>query len=220
MFVLHVFCVSIFSLCGVYNHLMAASQITLTEKINDILPQTQCGKCGYDGCKPYAEALAAGSADINQCPPGGEAGIRKLAALLGREFKPLNPEFGVEKPRATAFIEEGLCIGCVKCIDACPVDAIIGASKQMHTVITDHCTGCELCLAPCPVDCITMIPAANPVWSAQDAAAARQRFDFRNARLSREHEENEMKLAGQAAKKDAIQATLKRIEARRAARSK
>ncbi|GAB4058522.1 electron transport complex subunit RsxB [Uliginosibacterium sediminicola] len=128
----------------------------LVDKIDAILPQTQCGQCGHPGCKPYATAIANGEADINQCPPGGEEGIRKLADLLGREFKPLNAENGTEKPKSVAFIDENTCIGCTLCIQACPVDAISGAAKQMHTIIAPLCTGCELCLAPCPVDCITM----------------------------------------------------------------
>jgi electron transport complex protein RnfB len=135
----------------------------LVEKIDAILPQTQCGQCGFPGCKPYATAIAKGEADINQCPPGGEAGIRKLADLLGREVKPLSAEHGVEKPRSVALIDENFCIGCTLCIQACPVDAIIGASKQMHTVIPRLCTGCELCIEPCPVDCITMVPVAETV---------------------------------------------------------
>lgn len=128
----------------------------LVDKIDAILPQTQCGQCGFPGCKPYATAMANGEADINRCPPGGEEGIRKLADLLGREFKPLNAENGVEKPKAVAFIDEQNCIGCTLCLQACPVDAIAGAAKQMHTIIAPLCTGCELCVAPCPVDCITM----------------------------------------------------------------
>ena len=135
----------------------------LVEKIDAILPQTQCGQCGYPGCKPYAEAIAKGEADINCCPPGGEEGIRKLADLLGREFKPLSAEHGVEKPKSVAFIDENVCIGCTLCMQACPVDAIIGAVKQMHTVAADLCTGCELCLEPCPVDCISMEPIAETV---------------------------------------------------------
>ena len=128
----------------------------LVDKIDAILPQTQCGQCGYPGCKPYATAIANSEADINQCPPGGEDGIHKLADLLGREFKPLNAENGVEKPRAVALIDEATCIGCTLCIQACPVDAIVGAAKHMHTIVDPLCTGCELCIAPCPVDCITM----------------------------------------------------------------
>lgn len=135
----------------------------IVEKIDAILPQTQCGQCGFPGCKPYANAIADGSADINQCPPGGEDGIRKLAELLGVEFKPLNAEHGAPKPKSVAIIDEAVCIGCTLCIQACPVDAILGAAKQMHTVIEAECTGCELCLAPCPVDCISMQPLSENV---------------------------------------------------------
>jgi len=130
----------------------------LVDQIDALLPQTQCGQCNYIGCRPYAEAIANNEADINQCPPNGEAGIIALANLLGKEAKPLNSEFGEEKPAAVAFIIEQDCIGCVKCIPPCPVDAILGASKQMHTVISSECTGCELCVSPCPVDCIVMLP--------------------------------------------------------------
>jgi electron transport complex protein RnfB len=129
----------------------------LVDKIDAVLPQTQCGQCGYPGCKPYATAIAAGEAEINKCPPGGEEGIHKLAELLGREFVP----FGVgaaPKAKSVAFIDENTCIGCTLCIQACPVDAIVGAAKQMHTIIARECTGCELCIAPCPVDCISMLP--------------------------------------------------------------
>jgi electron transport complex protein RnfB len=135
----------------------------LVDKIDAILPQTQCGQCGYPGCKPYATAIAKGEADINQCPPGGEEGIRKLADLLGVEFKPLNAEHGAEKPKSVAVIDENVCIGCTLCIQACPVDAIVGAAKQMHTVIRSECTGCELCVAPCPVDCISMVPIKEDI---------------------------------------------------------
>ncbi|MFT4173196.1 MAG: electron transport complex subunit RsxB [Rhodocyclaceae bacterium] len=128
----------------------------LVDKIDAILPQTQCGQCGFPGCRPYATAIADGGADINQCPPGGDEGIHKLADLLGREYKPLNADNGVEKPKAVAVIDESLCIGCTLCLQACPVDAISGAAKQMHTIIVPLCTGCELCVAPCPVDCIRM----------------------------------------------------------------
>ena len=140
----------------------------MVERIDRLLPQTQCAQCGYPGCRPYAEAIARGDADINQCPPGGDAGVRALAELLGREPKPLNPENGVEKPPVVARIVEEDCIGCTKCIQACPVDAIIGAPKRMHVVIADLCTGCELCLPPCPVDCIVLVPPAptpgRPAW--------------------------------------------------------
>jgi electron transport complex protein RnfB len=130
----------------------------LVDQIDDILPQTQCGQCGYPGCRPYAEAIANGD-EINKCPPGGEATIKKLAELLGVEAKPLNAAQEATVKRV-AFIREDECIGCTKCIQACPVDAILGASKQMHTVIADECTGCDLCVEPCPVDCIEMIPVA------------------------------------------------------------
>jgi electron transport complex protein RnfB len=129
----------------------------LIEAIDQLLPQTQCGQCNYPGCRPYATAIVEGAADINQCPPGGMLGIHALAELLGREPKPLNPANGIEKPRVVALIVEEDCIGCTKCIQACPVDAIIGASKRMHTVIAELCTGCELCLPPCPVDCIELV---------------------------------------------------------------
>jgi len=129
----------------------------IVDQINEILPQTQCGQCGFPGCKPYAEAIAAGEA-INKCPPGGEAGIQALADLLDLEVIPLDAEHGEESPRpAVAFIREDECIGCTKCIQACPVDAILGAAKQMHTVIASECTGCDLCVEPCPVDCIDML---------------------------------------------------------------
>jgi electron transport complex protein RnfB len=127
----------------------------LVEKIDAVLPQTQCGQCGYPGCMPYAEAIAKGEADINKCPPGGEEGIRKLAELLGVDYKPFGEGAG-PRAKAVAFIDEQICIGCTLCIQACPVDAIAGAAKQMHTIIAAECTGCELCLAPCPVDCISM----------------------------------------------------------------
>lgn len=129
----------------------------IADQINDLLPQTQCGQCGFPGCRPYAEAIANGEA-INKCPPGGEAGILALADLLDLEPIPLDEEHGEEKVKAVAYIREAECIGCTKCLQACPVDAILGAAKQMHTVIASECTGCDLCLEPCPVDCIDMIP--------------------------------------------------------------
>ncbi|MCB1566401.1 MAG: electron transport complex subunit RsxB [Rhodanobacteraceae bacterium] len=139
----------------------------MVDRIEAILPQTQCGQCNYPGCRPYAEAIASGEADINQCPPGGDAGVRKLAELLGREPKPLNAEHGEEKPTMVALIDEARCIGCTKCIQACPVDAIVGAAKLMHVVIPELCTGCDLCVPPCPVDCIDMVePKPTPAtWT-------------------------------------------------------
>jgi electron transport complex protein RnfB len=138
----------------------------VVERIDALLPQTQCGQCGYPGCRPYAEAIARDQADINQCPPGGEAGIRALADLLGREPKSLNPDNGEEKPATVVRIDELRCIGCTLCIQACPVDAIVGATKLMHTVIRSECTGCDLCLPPCPVDCIDIVEveAVLPRW--------------------------------------------------------
>ena len=132
----------------------------LADAIDKVLPQTQCAQCGFPGCRPYAQAIARGEADINRCPPGGEAGIQALAQLLGREPKPLDAERGVEKPPQVVRIDEAICIGCTKCIQACPVDAIVGAPKLMHTVLVDECTGCELCIPPCPVDCIVIEPRA------------------------------------------------------------
>lgn len=131
----------------------------VVDQIDALLPQTQCAQCGYPGCRPYAQAIARGEAQINQCPPGGQAGVDALAALLGTPSLPLNESHGVTKPPMVAVIDEARCIGCTLCIQACPVDAIFGAQKQMHTVIEAECTGCELCLAPCPVDCIDMIEA-------------------------------------------------------------
>ena len=138
----------------------------IVDQINHLLPQTQCGQCGYPGCKPYAEAIANGD-DINKCPPGGDTTIKNLADLLGREVKSLNEAHDGPSIKKVAFIREEECIGCTKCIQACPVDAIVGAARQMHTVIADECTGCDLCVAPCPVDCIDMIPVATDLHSWQ-----------------------------------------------------
>ncbi|MFL6706861.1 MAG: electron transport complex subunit RsxB [Massilia sp.] len=178
---------------------------TLTDLIEDALPQTQCTKCGYPACRPYAEAIAAGEAEINQCPPGGLEGIVRLSNVTGRPVIPLNPVNGFERPRPVAFIDETLCIGCTLCIQACPVDAIMGAAKQMHTILPSLCTGCDLCVAPCPVDCIVMYPVTESTgwdaWSQRDADAARARHDFRTARQKREQEENDARLAAKAVAK-------------------
>ena len=155
--------------------------------IDALLPQTQCTRCGYQGCLPYATAIAEGAAAINQCPPGGAATIQALAQLLGREALPLNPENGVEAPARVALIDETRCIGCAKCLPPCPVDAIIGAPRFMHTVAAQLCTGCELCIAPCPVDCISMVElTAHAVpEGAPLPAANRRRFEAHEARVQR-----------------------------------
>ena len=200
----------------------------LAGTIDALLPQTQCTKCGYSGCLPYARAIAAGAADINQCPPGGGAGIGKLAALLGRKAKPLNPANGAEQRRAVARIDEARCIGCTLCIQACPVDAIVGTAKLMHTVIAELCTGCDLCVPPCPVDCIDMLPLprAQAPWTQAMADAARARFEFRSLRQARDQAERAERLARKAeeklgqpmpdAKRAAILAALERARARKA----
>lgn len=147
-------------LLGYASRRFKASGDPVVDQIDTLLPQTQCGQCDYPGCRPYAQAIAANEVDINRCPPGGEATILALANLLGRDPLPLDPE-REEKPKALAVIDETRCIGCTLCIQACPVDAILGAAQQLHTVLTSECTGCELCVAPCPMDCIEMIPVAT-----------------------------------------------------------
>ncbi|MFQ5936376.1 MAG: RnfABCDGE type electron transport complex subunit B [Acidiferrobacterales bacterium] len=171
----------------------AGSQQTLADRIDACLPQTQCTQCGYPHCRAYAEAIVRGEADINQCPPGGDITIEALANLLARPAKPLNPACGTYQPRRLAVIVESDCIGCTLCIQACPVDAILGAAKLMHTIIAEECTGCELCLPPCPVDCIDMVPFAYngprahwpwPDYSREQADRARPRAQARLARLA------------------------------------
>jgi len=175
----------------------------LADRIDALLPQTQCEQCGYHGCRPYAEAIARGEAPLNRCPPGGAAGIAKLAALLDRPELPLDPEHGVEKPRMLARVVEADCIGCTKCIQACPVDAIVGAAKLMHTVLADDCTGCELCVPACPVDCIVLEPMPVEQLDQAHADAARSHFQRREARLARERSEREAELAARKAAVDA-----------------
>jgi len=200
----------------------------LEEAIDRVLPQTQCTKCGYPACGPYARAIAAGEAAINRCPPGGEAGIRALAALTGRPYAPLDPACGVERPRRVALIDESRCIGCTLCIAACPVDAIAGARKLMHTVIAGLCTGCDLCLPPCPVDCIDMVPAADAAWGEARADAARDRYQRRLERLDRDRAARAAARSRRApasrhgpdARRAAIAAALERARARRAAHGK
>jgi len=178
---------------------VAIAASALVARIDAELPQTQCTKCGHDGCRPYAEAIVAGTAQINQCPPGGAAGIAVLAALTGRLPLPLNPVNGIEKPLTVAVIDESLCIGCTLCIQACPVDAIVGAAKRMHTVLPALCTGCDLCVPPCPMDCIAMVPVAPPrAWTRADADASRARFESRKQRLVRERDDNDARLQAKA----------------------
>jgi electron transport complex protein RnfB len=212
----------------------------LVDEIDSLLPQTQCTKCGYAGCRPYAEAIVRGDAGIDQCPPGGAHGIVKLAALLERPIQSLNPRFGVEGPRAAALIREDMCIGCTLCIQACPVDAIVGAPKQMHTVLLAACTGCELCVPPCPVDCIAIVPLHDLVLRGAEALTQestipvanhaqlwRQRYDSRQRRMASERERRDLPQAGKTAKplveehdlarkRAVIQAALERARARRA----
>jgi len=216
---------------------------TLADQINRLLPQTQCTKCGYQGCKPYAEAIASGTAEINQCPPGGELGIQHLATLLNKPALALNPANGVaQAQRLTAVIDEAVCIGCTLCIQACPVDAIIGANQLMHTIITSACTGCDLCLPPCPVDCITIasLPEALPDWAQRrvESDVLRKRFEARELRLQRDIEDKakarELKKAAMVARAkssdpsegarlqgatahDPVAAALARVQAKRTA---
>lgn len=216
----------------------------LADALDALLPQTQCTKCGFEGCRPYAEAMAAGAADIDRCPPGGVAGVERLAAHLLRAPIPLDVSRGETLPPSVALIDETLCIGCTLCIQACPVDAIVGAAKVMHTVLLDACTGCELCIPPCPVDCIEIVPVAKlaargfdasariPSAWRQYAQAAKARFEFRRERLEREQAEREARLARKAEhklaslhpddpdgarKRAVIEAALARARARRAA---
>ncbi len=165
------------------------SSLSLIDRIDAVLPQTQCTKCGYDGCRPYAHAIAVEGETINRCPPGGQAGIKALAALLHLPELALDRDCGEHLPRTVAVIDEPHCIGCTLCIQACPVDAIVGANKLMHTVLPDRCTGCDLCVAPCPVDCITMVPATDG-WTPALADAARKHHQQRQDRLDASHHES------------------------------
>ncbi len=179
---------------------------TLADTVDALLPQTQCTRCGYPDCRAYAEAVASGAAGINQCPPGGAEGIVRLARATGRPVLPLDATHGVEGPRLLAVIDETWCIGCTLCIKACPVDCILGASKQMHTVIEPDCTGCELCVPACPVDCIAMIPVTPgrsgwAAWSSDQSSRAREQYEFRRMRLQRAQSDNDERLARKAAEK-------------------
>ncbi|MEQ1682582.1 MAG: electron transport complex subunit RsxB [Burkholderiaceae bacterium] len=178
---------------------MSSDHAALAAALDAALPQTQCTRCGYPDCRAYAEAMAAGEAAINQCPPGGAEGIARLSQLTGLPVLPLNPANGVEAPRQLAVIDEAWCIGCTLCIKACPVDCIVGAAKQMHTVIDAQCTGCELCLPACPVDCISLVPQTAgrtgwAAWSEPLVLAARERYSFHQLRVERERLEAEQRL--------------------------
>lgn len=175
----------------------------LARRIDAALPQTQCTGCGFPDCASYAKAIAGGQADINQCPPGGAEGVVRLAAITGLAATALNLEHGVEGPLTVAVIDEDWCIGCTLCIKACPVDAIVGSNKQMHTVIESHCTGCELCLPVCPVDCIALEVVSGTrtgwqAWSAAQAQSGRKRYQQRQLRLEREQQEHEARLEAKA----------------------
>ncbi|MFZ0254160.1 MAG: RnfABCDGE type electron transport complex subunit B [Gammaproteobacteria bacterium] len=220
--------------------------------IDALLPQTQCGRCGYDGCRPYAEAISVGQADINRCSPGGETTIDALALLLGLKPRPLDPECGDFMPRRIAGVDEQWCIGCARCLDVCPVDAILGAPQQMHTVIAEECTGCERCIVQCPVDCIQMMPCRSLApsadlrpeadgpdgvhaiqgwpggWTRWQADRARKRFQVKQLRLTTrrlkraaDHERKRNMAAlhrqREESRRDAIEATLARVRARRRA---
>jgi Na+-translocating ferredoxin:NAD+ oxidoreductase subunit B len=183
----------------------AAAQ-ALARRVDAVLPQTQCTRCGYRDCATYGHAIAAGEAAINQCPPGGAQGIARLSEVTGRPVIPLNVEHGPERPRAVAVIDEAWCIGCTLCIKACPVDCILGASKRMHTIVEADCTGCELCVPACPVDCIAMEPVTTPrtgwdAWSPELAQQARERYAFHQFRVVRDKQENDARLAAKAAHK-------------------
>jgi len=180
-----------------------ATTAALIEQLDQALPQTQCTRCGYPDCRAYAEAIAAGEAGINQCPPGGAEGIARLAHITGRPALPLSAEHGVEGPRKLAVIDEAWCIGCTLCIKACPADCIAGAPKLMHTIVAEQCTGCELCVPACPVDCISLVEVTPGLsgwaaWSEAQAREARERYRFKQFREQREADENAQRLAEKA----------------------
>jgi electron transport complex protein RnfB len=216
---------------------------TLADRIDAALPQTQCTRCGYADCRAYAVAIAAGQTPINRCPPGGDEGIARLAALTGQPLLPLDVSCGTEGPRLLAVIDEAWCIGCTLCITACPVDCIIGAPKRMHTVIDADCTGCELCLPACPVDCIALVPVTGQrsgwsAWSTEQADTARERYQSHQERSQRHQQDQDARLAAKAAtqladlpahtrhtdpaviqaKRSVIEAALARARARQAAK--
>ena len=187
--------------------------MNLSHQILAILPQTQCTRCGFPDCAAYAQAIALYEADINQCPPGGQEGVKRIAALTGRPEAPLNPLNGAEAPRSLAWIDEAWCIGCTLCISACPTDAIIGSNKLMHTVIEDACTGCELCLPVCPVDCIFLESVSGnhtgwQAWSQELADQASERYKQKLMRIAPPHQADSINEISSAAKQSAVKAAL------------
>jgi len=201
------------------------STLSMVDRIDALLPQTQCRRCGFDGCRPYAEAIASGAAGPNRCPPGGEATLERVGALLGVDGLALDESRGAPGEFPRARIVESLCIGCTLCLQACPVDAIVGAAKLMHTVIGNECTGCGLCLPPCPVDCIVLEPDPR-LWAAEDADAARERHARRTRRLHAAREERiearsatrvpSSEAVDREARRAAVAAALDRARSRRA----
>jgi len=194
--------------------------VSLSLRILAALPQTQCTRCGYPDCEAYANAIESQEAGINQCPPGGEEGVQRLSTITGLPALPLNPSNGFEGPRHIAWIDEQWCIGCTLCISACPTDAILGASKQMHTVIEDACTGCELCLPVCPVDCIhlenvTLGKTGWSAWTQDQAAQAKKRYERKKLRLSKEQVETHQDKNLVGLKRSAVQAALERAKAQK-----
>jgi electron transport complex protein RnfB len=187
--------------------------VNLSHQILALLPQTQCTRCGFPDCAAYAQAIALNEADINQCPPGGQEGIKRIAALTGRPEAPLNPLNGTEAPRSLAWIDEAWCIGCTLCITACPTDAIIGSNKQMHTIIENACTGCELCLPVCPVDCILLENVSEnhtgwQAWSQELADQASERYKQKQMRMASQLQEDPRNEISSAAKQSAVKAAL------------
>ncbi len=176
--------------------------LAAADAIHALLPQTQCTRCGYAGCRPYADAIATGDADINRCPPGGTATLERLAQLTGRPLRPIDPECGIEGPATVAQIDEARCIGCARCLPPCPVDAIVGAQRQLHTVLVELCTGCELCIAPCPVDCITLVPRVTtwPATPGPPPVDNQRRYDAHVARRARRETERLARLAERKAR--------------------
>ena len=197
------------------------AEAALAASLLDALPQTQCRRCGYADCRDYAEAMASGAADVNRCPPGGAEGVVRLARIAGRPVRPLDPECGVEGPRALARIDEAACIGCALCLKACPTDAIVGAATRMHTVVDDLCTGCELCLPVCPVDCIALVAASGDrtgwhAWSPAQAGQARRRYERRQQRVDAPPRASAAAQSTASSRQQAVAAALARARAERA----